>query len=110
MTEPVATEEKPDDRPRDFAAFLLEHARGRSHDELSQALRALVLAVADVRKPGKLTYVVHIKPQPKVEGAVLVGDEIRCTLPQFDRSESIFFTTDAGDLTRSDPHQTRLFE
>lgn len=110
MTEAVTAEQKPDDRPRDFAAFLLEHARGRSHDELSQALRALVLAVADVNKPGKITYTVHIKPQPKVDGAVLIADEIKCSLPAYDRPESIFFTTETGDLTRNDPHQTRLFD
>jgi hypothetical protein len=110
MSEPVAAEQKAEDRPRDFAAFLLEHSRGRSHDELSQALRALVMAVAEKRKPGKLTYSVIIKPQPKIDGAVLVADEIKCSLPEFDRPESIFFATEAGELMRSDPQQSRLFD
>lgn len=114
MTDPNPTppaEESTTDagRPRDFALFLMEHARGRSHDELSAALRALVLAVAETGKSGKLTYTVTIKPQRKVEGAVLVADSIKSTLPEFDRAESIFFTTDAGDLSRTDPHQTELF-
>lgn len=97
------------DKPRDFALFLMEHARGRSHDELSHALRALVQAVTETGKPGKLTYTVTIKPQRKVEGAVLVADSIKSTLPEYDRAESIFFATDSGDLTRTDPRQTELF-
>lgn len=98
-----------DDTPRDFAVFLMEHARGRSHDELSAALRALVLAVSETGKPGSLTYSVKIKPQAKVEGAVLIADSIKSSLPEFDRPESIFFATDQGDLTRTDPRQSALF-
>ena len=98
-----------EDRPRDFALFLMEHAKGRSHDDLSAALRALVLAVAETGKPGKLTYTVTIRPQSKVEGAVLIADAIKSTLPEFDRAESIFFATESGDLSRTDPRQTTLF-
>jgi hypothetical protein len=97
------------DKPRDFALFLMEHAKGRSHDELSMALRALVLAVAETGKPGKLTYTVTIRPQAKVEGAVLIADAIKVALPELDRAESIFFTTESGDLSRTDPHQASLF-
>jgi hypothetical protein len=111
MPDPTADQSTPagPDTPRDFALFLMEHNRGRSHDELSHALRALVLAVAETGKPGKLTYTVTIRPQRKVEGAVLVADAIKASLPEFDRAESIFFATDAGDLTRTDPRQTELF-
>lgn len=112
MTDPRPDPAAPgvEDRPRDFALFLMEHARGRSHDELSAALRALVLAVAETGKPGKLTYTLTIRPQAKVEGAVLIADTIKSSLPEFDRPESIFFATASGDLTRTDPHQAALFE
>lgn len=113
MTDPIPGpgSSTPDtaDKPRDFALFLMEHAKGRSHDELSAALRALVLAVAETGKPGKLTYTVSIRPQAKVEGAVLIADAIKSTLPEFDRPESIFFATQSGDLSRTDPHQASLF-
>jgi hypothetical protein len=109
------TEPRPDwstsdtERPRDFALFLMEHARGRSHDELSAALRALVLAVSETGKPGKLSYTLTIKPQAKVDGAVMIADTIKASLPEFDRPESIFYATESGDLTRTDPHQSSLF-
>lgn len=98
-----------EDRPRDFALFLMEHAKGRSHDDLSAALRAVVLAVSETGKPGKLTYTLTIRPQSNVEGAVLIADAIKTSVPEFDRAESIFFATESGDLTRSDPRQTTLF-
>ena len=37
----------PDDAPRDFGSFLLELARGKTHDELSQALHDVVAKVID---------------------------------------------------------------
>lgn len=111
MTEPEPTQVDTDDDapPRDFAAFLLEHAQGRTHHDLSHALRDLVLSVVDTRKAGQLTLTVKIKPQPNIDGAVQVADTVKCTLPEYDRPESIFFATQAGALVRNDPRQTSLF-
>ena len=95
--------------PRDFAAFLLEHRRGKSHAELSEALRDLVMAVEETRKAGTLTYTLKIKPQERTPGAVMVADQIKCSLPEHERSESIFFATEYGELIRNDPRQTALF-
>lgn len=106
----MSAEDTNSEEPRPFATFLMEHAKGRSHDELSAALRDLVLAVEETGKAGKLSYTVTVKPQPKVEGAVLVGDDIKSTLPQLDRPASIFFATDAGDLVRNDPRQRSIFD
>lgn len=96
--------------PRDFAAFLMDHRRGKTHDELSAALRDLVLAVEDTRKPGKITYTLTVKPQERTQGAVMVSDQIKCSLPEHDRSESIFFATPTGELVRNDPRQDALFD
>lgn len=103
-TDEAATEPKP------FGTFLMEHARGRSHDELSERLRELVLAVEHTGKPGKLAYTVTVKPQDNADGAVLVADQIKSTLPELDRPQSIFFATDTGDLVRNDPRQTSLYD
>ncbi|MFE0021936.1 hypothetical protein [Amycolatopsis sp. NPDC059021] len=101
------TEQKAE--PRDFAAFLMEHRRGKSHAELSEALRDLVVAVEETRKAGTLTYTLKIKPQERTPGAVMVADQIKCSLPGHERSESIFFATETGELIRNDPRQTALF-
>jgi hypothetical protein len=107
VTEPDTTGSA--DRPRDFAVFLMEHAKGRSHDDLSAALRSLVLAVAETGKPGKLIYTLTIRPQSNVEGAVVIADTIKLTEPVLDRPESIFFASESGDLSRTDPRQSSLF-
>lgn len=112
MTDPadsITDETDTDEPPRDFAAFLLEHAQGKTHAELSHALRDLVTSVVDTRKGGQLTLTVKIKPQPNIDGAVQIADTVKCTLPEYDRPESIFFVTQAGDLVRNDPRQTSLF-
>lgn len=104
----------PDSRPPDndatdeeqsFAAFLVQHARGRSERDLSAALRDLVRAVEETGKAGSLTYVLTIKPQENADHAVLVTDEIKPKLPQLDRPASIFFADEAHRLVRSDPRQ-----
>lgn len=95
--------------PRDFAAFLMEHRRGKSHAELSEALRDLVVAVEETRKVGRITYTLTIRPQERTPGAVMVADQIKCSMPEHDRSESIFFATESGELIRNDPRQTTLF-
>lgn len=94
--------------PRPFATFLIEHAKGRSHDELSEKLRDVVEAVIDTGKPGSLTCKVSIKPT-KQEGTVEVTVEAVAKTPTVPAS-SIFFATDDYDLVRSDPRQTSLFD
>ncbi|MGW5741552.1 hypothetical protein [Amycolatopsis sp. NPDC003861] len=108
MTHPEAHADQKAE-PRDFAAFLMEHRRGKSHAELSEALRDLVVAVEETRKAGTLTYTLKIKPQERTPGAVMVADQIKCSLPEHERSESIFFATESGELIRNDPRQTALF-
>lgn len=95
--------------PREFASFLLEHARGRSHDELSKSLSTVVRAVVDTGKAGTLTYTVKIKPTPNVDNMVKVEDSITAKVPELDRPASMFFVTDSGDLSLDHPQQTAMF-
>ncbi|WP_435583355.1 hypothetical protein [Amycolatopsis thermoflava] len=99
-----------EDAPRDFAAFILEQARGKTHRELSEALAHIAREVIKTGKPGKLQLTLHLKPQKNVEGAVMVADEIKTGVPKFDRPASIFYATDVGDLVRQDPRQPSLFQ
>lgn len=96
--------------PREFASFLIEHAKGRSHDELSRSLADLVRAVVDTGKPGTLTYTVKVKPTPNVDNMVKTEDAITVKKPELDRPASMYFVTDSGDLTLDHPHQTAMFQ
>lgn len=94
--------------PKPFATFLLEHARGRSHDELSRKLRDLLEAIEQTGKGGSISYKVSIKPETRADGAVLVTDEIKVSTPSLDRPASIFFVDDGYRLVRNDPRQLTL--
>jgi hypothetical protein len=101
----AATEEV---APKPFATFLLEHARGRTHDELSRKLRDLLAAIDETGKGGSITYKLSIKPEAKTGGAVLVTDDVKATLPVLDRPASIFFVDSHYRLCRNDPRQLTL--
>lgn len=94
----------------DFAAFLLDHARGASHDELSRQLADIVKAVIETGKPGQIVYTVKIAPVPKVEGMVSTTDAIKSTIPSHDRVSTLFFAGQKGELSRDHPNQTAMFD
>lgn len=94
---------------RPFAAWLHEHNKGRTHDELGVALRDVAAAVKDTGKPGRLTLTIEIRPS-KAEGAVTVTDKISTKIPALERPASIFYLDDADNLVRNDPHQTSIFD
>ena len=96
------------ERVRPFADFLREQAGGHLHDELSEALRDLVGAVAQTNKGGKLTLTISVKPMPKVAGAVLVEDTVKLAAPQLDRRNGVFFITPDNNLVRDNPAQPTL--
>jgi hypothetical protein len=91
--------------PQSFAAFLLQHAKGRSETELSAALRDVAEAVEQTGKAGSITYTIKVAPNPNAEHVVTTSDDIKVKLPTRDRPASIFFVDDAYRLVRSDPRQ-----
>lgn len=92
-----------DGRTRPFADFLREHNRGRSHEELGESLQMLVARVVETAKKGTLTYVLTVGQGDG--GALVVKDEIKLKLPEFDREGSIFYADDDGNLIKNDPRQ-----
>lgn len=93
-------------KPRDFGSFLLEQARGRTHDELSQALHDVTAKVIETGKKGSVTLVLNIALLDKdPENGLVVTDEIKTKLPEHDRPASMFFPTKDGSLSRRDPRQ-----
>lgn len=93
-----------------YVWFLANHNKGRSAAELDEALHELVSAVMETGKPGKLTYTISIKPDGNLETMVVVTDEIKSTLPKFNRRGDMWFATEGGELLREHPTQTGLFD
>lgn len=96
----------PPTEPRDFSSFLLELARGKTHEELSRDLQAVVAKVTETGKKGSLTLTLSIELLDKdPANGVRIVDEIKTKLPEHDRPSSMFFPTSDGNLSRRDPRQ-----
>ena len=92
-------------RIRPFADFLQEHGRGRTNDELSEALHTLIARVKDTGKSGSVSLTVRIEPMKKDERMVVVSDSIKIKLPEHDRPSAAWFIGKDGNLQRDDPYQ-----
>ncbi|WP_131104048.1 hypothetical protein [Ornithinimicrobium sufpigmenti] len=92
-------------RIRPFADFLREHGRGRTHDELGEALHTLIARVKDTGKKGSVTLTVVVEPMKKDDRMVVVGDKIAIKLPEHDRPSGLWFVGKDGNLQRDDPDQ-----
>lgn len=101
MTSPPSENE-----PRDFGSFLLEQARGKTHDELSHALHDVTKKVIETGKKGSLTLTLSIGLLGKdpAEGLVIT-DQIKTKIPEHDRPSSVFYPDRHGNLSRRDPNQ-----
>lgn len=97
------TDEQPRIRP--FADFLQEHGRGRTHDELGDALHTLIARVKDTGKSGSVSLTVRVEPMKKDDRMVVVSDKISIKLPEHDRPSAAWFIGADGNLQRDDPHQ-----
>ena len=92
-------------RIRPFVDFLREHGRGRTQDELSEALHTLIARVKDTGKKGSLSLTIVVEPMKKDERLLVVGDKIAIKLPEHDRPSAVWFVGKDGNLQRDDPDQ-----
>lgn len=96
----------PDEGPRDFGSFLLEQARGKTHDELSQALHDLTAKVIETGKKGSLILTLSVGLLDKEPSSgLIITDQIKVKLPEHDRPASVFYPDRHGNLSRRDPNQ-----
>lgn len=94
----------------EFAAFLIGHLGGRSHEEISAELHDLLAAVNEHGKKGSLTIVVTVEP-PKghVDGSPLaIAVDSTLKAPKASAPPSIYFVDADGNPTRNDPRQMAL--
>lgn len=92
---------------RPFADLLREHRNGSTHDELSDAMQALVAAVVEEGKVGRLTLTISIKPMGRGDGLEVAAD-IKVAAPKPSPGVSIFFASPENNLVRQDPRQAAL--
>jgi hypothetical protein len=94
----------------EFAAFLIGHLGGRSHEQISAEMHDLLSAVAEHGKKGSLTITVTVEP-PKghVDGGPLaIGVDSALKAPKASAPPAIYFLDHEGNATRNDPRQLAL--
>lgn len=91
----------------EFAAFLVGHLGGRSHEQISAEMHELLGAVAEQGRKGSMTITVVVEP-PKgaVDGGpvtIAVGSTVKP--PRASAPPAIYFVDPDGNPTRNDPRQ-----
>ena len=104
--DPLTAEVIDDPEIRPFAAFMQE--RVATHDELSEGLWDLVDRVIDTGKKGSLTLVITVERDKKAPEVLIVSDEIKLKLPEYDRPGAIYWADQQGNLSRSNPQQPEI--
>lgn len=97
-----------DHEPTDFGVFITELNRGAVCNELTAALNEVVRAVESTGRMGKITLSLKVYRPKNNEQVIQIADDVKVTVPAFDRKESFWFTDGNGGLTRDDPNQTAL--
>lgn len=105
MAADTPTPDEDEARVRPFSDFLREHAKGRTHDDLSKAMQDLIGAVKDTEKPGSITLKINVRPLKSNHEVLEVSDQIVVKKPQHDRKTSLFYADRDNNLVRDNPDQ-----
>ncbi|MGW4648095.1 hypothetical protein [Kitasatospora sp. NPDC004289] len=94
----------------EFAAFLVGHLGGRTHETVSAEFHKLVAAVTEHGKKGSLVLAITIEPSKgHVDGdplAISVDSTLKA--PKATPPASLYFVDANGNATREDPRQIAL--
>ncbi len=101
-----------EDQPQQsgFMNLLANCRQGVALADIDNELANLVTAVHNTGKGGKLTVTFDIKPVKAGSEALAVGMNVAAKEPTPDSTLAIFYADQAGNLSRHDPRQAKLFE
>jgi hypothetical protein len=95
-------------------SVVMEMRNGAAAMDCSKKFNELLQSILETRKGGKLTLTVTVKPATlRKDGSVGELDLAHnCSIakPELEQGRSIFFVTQDGRVTRSDPNQLGFFE
>ena len=90
-----------------FLQVLQTHDGGMVCDELADAMKLCVEAVAMTGKAAHLTLAVKFTPAAKGAYGVVIGKP-KTKTPEMERQGSIWYADEFGNLTRNNPRQREL--
>ena len=106
----TTTTPEPVAHPKDFAVILTELSRGRTVNELSHELAALIGKCQATGKKGQLVLTIEVRPIPGDTRQLVLADQIKVKAPEHDRAPTQFYLDRDGKPTRDDPEQASLFD
>lgn len=89
---------------------LREIRRGRAVDQASRLLAEVVQAVDETNKPGEVTITLKVKPEKGGGSQKTIVASVKAKKPEADIPEAVFFSDPDGDLHRTDPAQSEMFQ
>lgn len=92
---------------RNISEIIAEVDNHNLHEEMSEAMAAVVRAVEKTGKVGTLTLTFKVKRNK--ERQLLVDSIVKANVPQEGIATTAFFSDENGNLTRRDPKQQELF-
>lgn len=98
-----------DPQPSGFMNLLANCRQGVALADIDNHLANLVTAIHATGKGGKLTVSFSIKPIKAGSEALGVDMAVVAKEPTPDSTVAIFYADDAGNLSRHDPRQAKLF-
>jgi len=91
---------------RPITDILREYRKGRLVEQATDELAAIVKAVEETGKAGKLTLKISVRK--KDNGEVILQAETKAEVPKEPLPDAIFYTDANGDLHRVDPRQREM--
>lgn len=91
-----------------FTQMLEKMNGGSTLQRLNEQLTDVVKAVSETNKQGTLT--LKLKISPNGDNGITIEEDVATKLPQPSSGKSLFFTDGTGDLLRSDPRQSEMFQ
>lgn len=101
--DPRTGEVTDDPEIRRFDRVLADLSEGHTLSELSEAFWDLLQRVQDTAKAGSLTLTLAVGFDGV--GRIVVKDELKLKLPEFNRQQTAFFIDKQGNASRRDPNQ-----
>jgi hypothetical protein len=93
----------------DIISVLGELSNRTAVEEMQKKMTEVIGAVRETGKSGALTISLKIQPASKGSTNVLIlKEDIKATLPERDRSATIFYADKENQLSKSDPRQMPL--
>jgi len=77
-------------------------------EDCASELEKVVASVDETGKSAKLVITLTVKPASKGQGAVVMSDKVKASLPELPVGETILFVTPENNLVANDPRQKEI--